>query len=87
MSNISPFASTSSEHLSEALRFHRKRTSLTQAELAKLAGVGKTVIFDLESGKRSVQMDTLIKVLNVLNIEMRFFSPLMELYLKEVEAK
>jgi DNA-binding XRE family transcriptional regulator len=40
----------------KVVRFHRKKSGLTQQELAKLAGVGKTVVFDLEKGKKSIQM-------------------------------
>jgi HTH-type transcriptional regulator/antitoxin HipB len=43
----------------------RKKTGLTQQELAQLAGVGKTVIFDLEHGKQSIQLDTLLKILKL----------------------
>lgn len=52
-------------------------SGLSQAELAKLAGVGKTVVFDLEHGKLSIRYDTLTKVLTVLNICIRLESPLM----------
>jgi DNA-binding phage protein len=43
-----------------------------------VAGVGKTVIFDIEHGKESVQFDTLKKVLEALNIRFIFQSPLIE---------
>lgn len=52
-------------------------SGLSQAELAKLAGVGKTAVFDLEHGKQSIRYDTLTKILSVLNITVRFDSPLM----------
>jgi y4mF family transcriptional regulator len=65
--------------LSEIVRFHRKQAGLTQKGLADLAGVGKTVIFDIESGKETVQLDTIKKVLTVLNIKIKFESPLMKL--------
>lgn len=58
------------------VRFHRKRSSLTQAQLAKLAGVGKTAVFDIEKNKQSIQFDTLKKVLKVLNVSIEFRSPL-----------
>jgi len=63
--------------LKEIIREHRKLSRLSQAELAKLADVGKTVIFDLEHGKQTVQLDTLLKVLKALNISMRFESPIL----------
>ncbi len=60
------------------VRFHRNKSGLTQEQLAKLAGVGKTAVFDIEKNKPSVQFDTLRKVLKVLNIGLRFQSPLMD---------
>ena len=62
----------------QIVRFHRKKATLTQAELARLSGVGKTVVFDLEKGKVSIQLDSLLKVLHVLNISLNLDSPLME---------
>jgi HTH-type transcriptional regulator / antitoxin HipB len=64
-------------------RFHRKKAGLSQSELAKLAGVGKTAVFDLEKGKETIQLDTLEKILRVLNIEIRLESPLMQDYESE----
>lgn len=63
--------------LADILRKHRKAAGLSQLELAELAGVGKTVIFDLEKGKETVRLDTLRKVLRVLNIRVQLNSPLM----------
>jgi ribosome-binding protein aMBF1 (putative translation factor) len=57
---------------------HRRLSGLSQAELAKLAGVGKTVVFDIEHGKESVQFDTLKKVLAALNIKFVLQSPILE---------
>ena len=57
------------------IKGHRKRSGLNQQELARLAGVGKTAVFDLEKGKPTVQCDTLLKVLQVLNIHMILQSP------------
>ena len=39
----------------------RKQSGLSQLELAKLAGIGKTVVFDIEKGKETVQLNTLLK--------------------------
>lgn len=52
-------------------------SGLSQAALAKLAGVGKTVVFDLEHGKQSIRLDTLTRILTVLNISIKLESPLM----------
>lgn len=62
----------------ELVRTHRKKSALSQAALANLAGVGKTVIFDLEHGKMTIQFDTLLRILGALNIEMKFYSPLIQ---------
>ena len=64
--------------LKSIVRHHRRLSGLTQLELARLAGVGKTVIFDIEHGKKTVQIDTLRKVLAALNIRMVFQSPVLD---------
>ena len=69
--------------LSDIILFHRKRSGLTQLELAELAGVGKNLVSCLENGQESVRLDTLLKILRVLNIELDFQSPLKEAFLKE----
>jgi len=69
--------------LSEMIRQHRKMAGLSQTGLANLAGVGKTVIFDLEKGKETIQFKTLIKVLKVLNIKIEFKSPIMNINIDE----
>lgn len=69
------------------VRFHRKKSGLSQAEVAKLAGLGKTVIFDIENGKLSVRLNTLLKVLNVLNIRIEFQSQLMVLFKDSLNEK
>lgn len=64
--------------LSQVIRQHRKFAGLSQLQLAELAGVGKTVVFDLEKGKGTVQLDTLQKILNALNIKIELTSPIMD---------
>lgn len=68
--------------LQKFVRFHRKKSGLSQIELAKLSGVGKTVIFDIEKGKSTIQLNTLLKVLHALNISISFKSPLVEAFLR-----
>lgn len=65
-------------HIGKIILKHRKASGLSQQELAKAAGVGKTVIFDIEHGKKTMQMDTLIKIFQVLNIRLNLSSPLLE---------
>lgn len=69
--------------LAKIIRSHRKKAGLSQLELAELAGVGKTAVFDLEKGKETVQLDTLRKVLAVLNIKVVLTSQLMQQILKD----
>ena len=64
--------------LKTVIRNHRRLSGLSQAQLAKLAGVGKTVIFDIEHGKETVQFDTLKKVLAALNIKFVLQSPVID---------
>ena len=66
------------DRISRAVRFHRKKSGLSQLQLADLAGVGKTVIFDVEKGKNTVRFSTLAKIFRVLNIRIRLESPLMD---------
>ena len=64
--------------LNEIVQFHRKKSGLSRNQLADLAGVGKTVIYDIEKGKETIRFSTLQKVLAALNIKINFTSPLME---------
>ena len=73
------------DDLKNIIHFHRKKSNLSQKKLADLAGVGKTVIFDIEKGKKTIQLDTLLKILNILNIKIELISPLMNEFHKENE--
>ncbi len=57
------------------VRFCRKKSGLSQSELARMAGVGKTVVFDIEKGKQSIRMDSLMKILEILNIRLSLKTP------------
>jgi y4mF family transcriptional regulator len=43
----------------------RKAAGLTQRQLAELAGVGERLVVELESGKPTLRMDAVNKVLGV----------------------
>ncbi|MBG6062984.1 y4mF family transcriptional regulator [Flavobacterium sp. CG_9.1] len=58
------------------IKEHRKQAGLTQLELANLAGVGKTTVFDIEKNKETVSWINLLSVLHVLNIDVQFKSPI-----------
>jgi y4mF family transcriptional regulator len=63
------------DELAKLIREHRKARYLTQADLAREAGVGKTVIFDIEHAKPTVQLDTVLKILSVLGISLSLRPP------------
>lgn len=75
------------KYIGQLIRYHRKKSGLTQDNLGKLASLGKTVIFDIEKGKISVRLSTLLRVLHVLNIQITFTSPLMRQFQEELHEK
>lgn len=65
------------EYIAEMVRYHRKAAGVSRLDLAALAGVGKTLIYDIEHGKGTVRMDRLAAVLRALNIRVQWTGPLM----------
>jgi len=76
----SPIEQETAGRIGAMVRFHRKKAHLSQAELAKFAEVGKTVVFDVEKGKTTVGLATLLRIFQVLNIRLQFTGPLMHLF-------
>jgi HTH-type transcriptional regulator/antitoxin HipB len=76
-----------SQELADIVRMHRKAAKLSRDKLAEMSGVGKTVIYDIEKGKETIQLDTLRKVLSVLNIKIELTSPLMDILRKMENEK
>nr|MBD3621042.1 helix-turn-helix transcriptional regulator [Sunxiuqinia sp.] len=72
--------------LATVVRDHRKIAGLSQLQLAELAGVGKTVVFDVEKGKETIQLDTLRKILAALNIKVQLVSPVMNRIISDEES-
>ena len=48
----------------------RKRSRLSQDELAALSGLSRRPIYDLERGSGGVKIGTLIKILDALGLEL-----------------
>ncbi|MBE9509501.1 MAG: helix-turn-helix transcriptional regulator [Bacteroidetes bacterium] len=71
------------QYIGDVIKYHRKKAGLSQKSLADIAGVGKTVVFDIEKGKETVQFKSLINVFKALNINISLESPLMEKWKKE----
>lgn len=64
------------QKISELVRNLRKSANLSQTQLAEMAGVSRTAIQHLESGKLTIQLDTLLKIFSVLNITILFDHPM-----------
>lgn len=75
------------DDIGRVVRFHRKRARLSRAELSRLAGVGKTTLFDLEHGKTTVRLDRLMRTLEALNIRLDWASPLRDEYEKSARPR
>ena len=56
----------SPQELGKALRSARKQLGLTQPQLALAAGVGVRFIVDLEGGKPTVRLDSVLRVIEAL---------------------
>lgn len=63
------------DEIAKMVVYYRKKSGLSQQGLAELAGVGKTAVFDIEKGKKTVQMNTLLCVLDTLNIKVKLQPP------------
>ncbi len=66
MKQVAPFG--------EIIRWHRKESGLNQQDLADMAGVGLSSVYEIERGKMTVQYVTLLKVCAVLSISIEFHS-------------
>ncbi|MBU2445231.1 MAG: helix-turn-helix transcriptional regulator [Bacteroidetes bacterium] len=73
------------KQIGKTITFLRKQSGLTQKQLADLAGVGKTVVFDIEKGKETVQLNSLLKIFSALNIEIELSNPMIHLMEKSDE--
>lgn len=54
-----------------ALKAARRRRRLTQIELAQHANVSRGVVQKLEEGRGTVNLETVIKIANILGIDIR----------------
>ena len=77
----------SRQQLGKMVFFHRKKSGLSRNDLASLAGVGKSSIYDIEHGKVTIRLDTLINILKVLNISIHFKSPFMNEFEETINEK
>ena len=73
------------QYIGDIIKYHRKKARLSQKALADIAGIGKTVVFDIEKGKETIQFKSIVNILKALNISISFVSPLMDKYNREHE--
>ena len=59
------------DQLAAGVRARRGSLRLSQRELAELAGVSERFVRFVEQGKRTVQLDSLIALLDTLGLELR----------------
>lgn len=59
----------STQQLGQLLRAARKQLRLTQSQLALAAGVGVRFIVDLEAGKPTLRLETVLLVIDALGGE------------------
>ena len=60
---------TSTVELGKIARAARKKQGLTQLDVAGLAGKSNRFLIDLERGKETLQMQSVIDVLSLLGLE------------------
>ena len=56
----------------EIVKSRRKILSLSQQDLAEMAGIGLSTIKDIERGKGNPSLSTISEILEVLGMEMMF---------------
>lgn len=61
----------SHQRLAHDLREAREESNLTQIQLADLAALSSRPIYIFETGKGSIRLDTYLKLLDVLGLELR----------------
>ncbi len=58
--------------LAQVVRARRRQLRFSQRELAELASVGPDFLYDLERGKPTVRLGTVMQVLDALGIDVRY---------------
>lgn len=59
-------------NLAEVIKSRRKVLSISQQDLAEMAGLGLATIKDIERGKGNPSMTTALKIMEVLGMEIEF---------------
>ncbi|MDQ1455170.1 MAG: Helix-turn-helix domain [Actinomycetota bacterium] len=65
-----PFRVYTPATLGAAIRHYREEAGLSQAELAERAGLNRTYLSDLETGRETEQVKRILRVLKQLGVRM-----------------
>ena len=65
-----PFRIYTPASLGDAIRHYRTEAGLTQAQLAQMAGLGRSYLSELETGKETEQLKRILRVLRQLGVLM-----------------
>ena len=65
-----PYRVDAPESLGAAIRHYRTQARLSQAQLAEMAGLNRTYLSNLESGKETAQVRRMLRVLRQLGVRM-----------------
>lgn len=60
----------SSKDIANLIRERRKELGYTQSDVASFCGVGLRFFSELENGKETLQLEKVLKVINVLGIDL-----------------
>ena len=66
------------ELLAQVVFFHRKKAGLSRELLCSLAGISRGALVALEKNTGNPKLTSILAVCEVLNIEVKLISPLME---------
>jgi transcriptional regulator with XRE-family HTH domain len=59
--------------LGEAVRYHRKKAGLSQEKLAEKADLSTVFISEVETGKKTISVDSLMRIAIALKTRVREF--------------
>jgi transcriptional regulator with XRE-family HTH domain len=65
-----PYRIYTPESLGAAIRHYRKEAGISQAELAERAGLHRTYLSNIESGKETEQVRRILRILRQLGVRM-----------------
>lgn len=66
----SPYRIYTTASLGDAIRHYRTAAGVTQAQLAEMAGLRRSYLSELESGKETEQLKRILRVLRQLGVRM-----------------